>query len=442
MKCAVIIPVGPGHEYLAEDSVDSVRDAFAKDPGPFSEMTVIRIDDTQGVLGRSAARNKGVADARAQGADWIFFLDADDLMDPGAFGVMGGYHADFDAVWGLICELSENEETYTVRHGQLPSIDRLEQLLANDPALTLQMGHFVRAGIAAETPFNVTLNCGEDFDYYLRLWTRYRCRKVATPLFINRRGFHSTGPRSATGRQWREAVQSILRTQCQITNLLCEFQCEGEVFRFRIVDPFDQIQRDLLRGKFNELAEMSLIRDRVKRGAVVLDIGAKTGSRAVYLARFLEPARIVLVEPDTKLLETLEYNLSVNGVTVADTRLSRSGDGTSQFALGLSSVVERNNGDMSRTTQLPQVARRLEFTDALVGERVDLIVVDREGLALEALESLEHVINRFRPSLLVSLSVANHTALDGWCQENAYGVVRRFEHPSSVRVYLEAGRQD
>jgi glycosyltransferase involved in cell wall biosynthesis len=164
VKCAVIVPVGPGHEYLAEDSIESAQEAFAKDRGPFSELKVIRIDDTQGLLGRSAARNKGVAEAKSEGAEWIFFLDADDLMDPGAFGVLGGYHADHDAVWGLICELDQDEESFTVRDGQLSSIERLEQVLVNDPTLTLQMGHFVRTNVAVATPFDVALNCGEDFD--------------------------------------------------------------------------------------------------------------------------------------------------------------------------------------------------------------------------------------------------------------------------------------
>ena len=75
---------------------------------------------------------------------------------------------------------------------------------------------------------------------------------------------------------------------------------------------------------------------------------------------------------------------------------------------------------------------------------VDLIMIDRGGLEFEALDSLEGVITRFRPHLLVNLSGsgAGHPALDGWCREHEYGVVRRFEHPGSPRVLLEARRRD
>lgn len=409
MKCDVIIPVGPGHEYLVEDSIDSVRDAFANDPGPFAVMSVIRIDDGRGELGRSAARNKGVAQAQAEGAEWLFFLDADDRMDPGAFGVMDAYHADHDAVWGLICEPDENDETYSVRPGQLRSIEHLKEVLVNDPALTLQMGHFVRTAAAAATPFDAALNCGEDFDYYLRLWARFRCRKVAVPLFVNRRGFHSTGPRSATGEQWRQAVRSILRAHCRASGLTGNVECDGEAFKFRVTDPFDRIQRGHLLGKLVEAQELGLVRDRLERGAVILDIGAKTGSRAVYLSRFRQPARIVLVEPDEDLLAALQYNLSVNGVTVADAGLSRRGGNVDRSAL-----------------------------ESAVGGRCDLIIIDREGLEFEILDSLRQVIIRLRPHLLVNSAGTARAALEGWCDEHGYAVVGRVEHPGAARVVLEA----
>ena len=40
--------------------------------------------------------------ARDAGADWIFFIDADDLMTPRAFSIFSRYADQFDAVWGLM----------------------------------------------------------------------------------------------------------------------------------------------------------------------------------------------------------------------------------------------------------------------------------------------------------------------------------------------------
>ena len=439
MKCAVIIPVGPGHEYLAEDSIDSAGSAFAANSGPFSEVTVVRVDDTQGLLGRSAARNKGVAEAQAQGAEWLFFLDADDLMDPGAFGVMADYHADHDAVWGLICELNQDEETYTVRPGQLSSIQRLEQVLTNDPTLTLQMGHFVRTGVAASTPFDTAFDCGEDFDYYLRLWERFRCRKIATPLFLNRRGLHSTGPRSATGRQWSEAVRSVIKARCRAAQLVCELRCERETFRFRIVDPFDPVQGHLVRGRFYELAELLTVRDSLKQGAAILEIGANIGVRAVFLSRFLRPVRMVLLEPDLAQLDALRANVSANSVGSADTGIFGPGesDGRNRTDAPLAPLAVGHPAGLARA---PSAAARVQLPEAIVGEKADLIVINAAGRELELLEQLKSTIAGSRPHLLVVLAGHDLESVDAWRRKHRYRAVGRFEYSGSLHLFLEAER--
>ncbi|MDH3288197.1 MAG: FkbM family methyltransferase [Betaproteobacteria bacterium] len=414
-----------------------MQEAFATNHGPFAGISVVRVDDTQGLLGRSAARNKGVAEAQKQGAEWVFFLDADDLMDSGAFGVMTSYHADHDAVWGLICELSEDEESYLVRQGQLPSIEHIEQVLVNDPTLTLQMGHFVRTSVAAATPFDITLNCGEDFDYYLRLWPRFRCRKVPIPLFINRRGFHSTGPRSASGSQWQNAVQSIIRTRCRAANLACEFKCDGESFRFRIVNPFDLIQRHFLRGEFFEFAELRFVRDNMRKGAAIVDVGANVGNHAVFLSRFLEPKRILVLEPNVELFDALNYNLRANGVTDADTSFLGLAIGAKGKNYELS-IKDLNNVGAGHLIESSSGTIRSEPLDAIVRDHVDLIKIDVEGMELEVLEGATLTISRFRPYLLVETFNAHVEAMARWCQEHGYRVVRRFEYVNSVNLFLEA----
>ena len=77
-----------------------------------------------------------------------------------------------------------------------------------DPYITIQMGHFIRTSIAVKNKFNEAMNTGEDFDYYLRIWEASHCIKIMDPIFINRRGLHSTGLKSADGKMWRENVDS------------------------------------------------------------------------------------------------------------------------------------------------------------------------------------------------------------------------------------------
>ncbi len=207
LRVAVVTPVGPGHAELYKQCRASVESAWRQGHGPFSAISLIAVDDGEGTLGRSRARNTGVERAIAAGADWLFFLDADDLMVAGAFEAVAPFIAGHDAVWGLILGLSPDAPKPHLRIPQILRMDTLQDLLLFDPFLTLQMGHFVRAAVAQANRFDEALDAGEDFDYYLRLWTNHRCTKVACEFFINRHARHATGPRAASAADWGRAVR-------------------------------------------------------------------------------------------------------------------------------------------------------------------------------------------------------------------------------------------
>lgn len=202
MECDVIIPCGPGHEHIYHNAVESVRIA-TMDKGSFDKVNVKLIDDTEGKFGRSAARNKAIAETSA---DWLFFLDADDLMHPDAFRVHSKYDR-YDAIFGNIYETSQGVAVWRY---QVPRIDSYRDLISFDPYLTLQMGHFVKTSVAKSIMFDESMDCGEDFKYYLKLWRHNYCIKVEECLFLNRKGVHSQGERSATGKEWVEVVSKLI----------------------------------------------------------------------------------------------------------------------------------------------------------------------------------------------------------------------------------------
>jgi hypothetical protein len=107
--------------------------------------------------------------------------------------------------------MEKGETTARERPKQLPFLYSMEDLLSCDPFVTLQMGHFVRTDVALATLFDESLDTGEDFDYYLRVWEKYRCIKIPLPFFYNRRGVHAHGPRAATGLQWRQQVEKTMQ---------------------------------------------------------------------------------------------------------------------------------------------------------------------------------------------------------------------------------------
>lgn len=208
-SCCVVIPVGPGHADLAREARASVEQAVVYGKGAFQKIGLLFLDDADGKFGRSQRRNEGLSYARQNGFEWVFFLDADDLMAPEAFTRASGYMETHDAIWGAIWETFDGC-TARLRAGQIMPFSDLRTLLSHDPVRTLQMGHFVRTEVAAKIGFDEEKDCGEDFQYYLKIWSRYRCIKIDQALFFNRRGFHSTGRRSADSQMWLAAVDRVM----------------------------------------------------------------------------------------------------------------------------------------------------------------------------------------------------------------------------------------
>ena len=436
MKCAVVTPIGPGHEYYALDAEDSVHQAHAAAPGPFAEVLCIKVDDTHGALGRSAARNQGVARARARGAEWIFFLDADDVMCPQAFANVASYLGRYDAVWGGIYELAEDEETGVCRSGQLVPITRIDQLLGNDPFITLQIGHFVKTDVALATPFNPELDAGEDFDYYLRVWSQFNCVKIAQPFFYNRRDTYATGPRAATNRDWRMAVERIICEKCAAVDFHADFAYRGEQFRFYVGNPFDLIHRSFLKGRFFEAAELAFVETWVKPGAAIVEVGAYVGNHVVYYARFMRPGSITVIEPNPAAIALLRRNLAANAVVNAE--LSWLGIGAAQTADNYALVCEgSDNGGATRLVQAAGGAVKSKPLDDLIAHAVDFIKIDVEGMELEVLAGAGRIIAESRPKIMIEVFRHQMPRFDAWLGLNQYRVRQRFEYVHAVNFMLE-----
>lgn len=238
MDVTVVIPIGPGHQKLAEQALQSVMMA-SHEECPFANISVILGDDTKGLMGRSAARNRmvGITDAvalpepwmsifttgdsqmSAFNSEWLFFLDADDLMcslktyGESAFKVVAPYLEDYDCIWGAIYEMNLGGDVS--RRKQSNWITTYKAYLRAPAALSCQIGHFVRR--TEFKGFNEELDVCEDVDLYLREWKDLRCIKQEKPLFLNRRGVQSwrqpktKGRKVHTGAEWSMRAEEMLK---------------------------------------------------------------------------------------------------------------------------------------------------------------------------------------------------------------------------------------
>lgn len=459
LKCAVVTPVGPGHEALFRQAMASVQTAAQTDPGPFTEFDCIAIDDTAGTKGRSAARNEGVLKAAERGADWLFFLDADDLMTRDAFRQMAPHIDRADAVWGLILEAAkataeEGEVIGHIRLPQLPRITGLPDLLLHDPYVTLQMGHFVRTSTALAHPFEESMDVGEDVHYYLRVWADARCVKIPTPLFLNRRGLHSTGARAADGGQWRQAVEKVIadarathgvdpeslpsvdhrnaatrdtRTWQRgfgavnpdsLLSISRQFPFHGFLeIEPRMGEPFVLFDDndDLVcmtvgwRGGY-EPASTRLWQALASDASLIFDIGAYSGVYTLLAARAAPEARIVAVEPVAANFQRLVKNLEANGcdratavqAAVADRSgtITLSRAAARDFLTSGASITRPDTGDGLVQESVPAVTGA-ELLASGEGSSVELIKIDVEGAEEQVLAGMSELLGRCHPDLLI-----------------------------------------
>lgn len=444
MKCIVIIPMGPGHEELAIRAESSVQEAIIYGTGPFHEVEILLIDDSEGKLGRSKARNSGVTKAAKAGADWIFFLDADDLMAAHAFKIIESYTNEYDALWGQIYEADISKNIAYERANQITPITSLEQILINDPYLTLQMGHFVNIKTATEIRFDESMDCGEDVDYYLRVWKNKHCLKIGKPLFFNVRGQHSTGPRSATGKEWREAISRVYTKFCTENSVISNVPFGDKTVYFKLSNPLDLIQNKISRETFFESQELFETLITLPKFAKILDIGSNIGNHALFFAVCGEASEIHCFEPSPNTANNLQTNFEINQIPPERYTIHRMAIGAKSNTGTLCNLDSMNSGATS-IKQNTDGPIRIDSLDNIFNSEqlLDLLKIDVEGMELDVLDGGKNLIKRSKPIILIEVSNNNKSKFFSWVANNDYNIHRAFElvHASNYLLLPNAPRK-
>lgn len=441
MKCAVITSVGPGHEHLMEDVCrPSVEAAKTYNLGPFHAVKHIIINDTKGLHGRSKRRNEAVQMAVLDGFDWVFFLDADDVLTPNAFEGFGrciDAEPTLDAVWGLICEYDNTGEP-TLRENQPERLDNRREFLGTEPYLAIQIGAFIRTECVARFGFDETMDAGEDFKLYYQLWENYSCAKRPEIFFVNRRGSHSTGPRSASANDWMASVATQWAEQLTDTPIWMTVKSSGKDAEMLVNNPNDLIQRAYLKGQFFEADSLEKLHRLIKSPTPnILEVGANIGNHVVWYARNLNAKQIYPVEPNPLALDILRQNVEANDLAAC---IDERGMG---FGAGKTSGrfrVETDDADNLGATRLVEDADGdidVKTLDALMGDdKVDFIKIDAEGMELDVLEGAAAIIARDKPVIWVEVLRSN--LLDfaqDWCRAAGYQVIDSTSYVNTIDYF-------
>lgn len=193
---SVVIPVGPGHEELVIDAVESVMSQT------YPEWEVIVVNDTgkkwekgfknplagaqyaklveTDKVGTGAARNAGAKIAKGE---LLIFLDADDMLLPQAMEKFISYYEVNNGI--IYCDWlrsdSDGGPLTEYQQEEFACGDVLKRLRHSVTALVPRKNHEAVGG------FDETMEGWEDWDYYIALQTTGLCSfRIPEPLFVYR----------------------------------------------------------------------------------------------------------------------------------------------------------------------------------------------------------------------------------------------------------------
>jgi len=207
-------------------------------------------------------------------------------------------------------------------------------------------------------------------------------------------------------------------------NLLKRFKGDGAIvttpFGARLRLDFANVSAPFFWSGRYEPDETAVLRERVRPGATVCDVGANVGYFTLMLASLVGPSgRVVAVEANPSMAELLRRNLDLNPelgrrVTI-ETRALGAAPGTADFFCpvrgheGVGGLRDTKRAALGRVVQVPVV----RFDDVVRDhglDRLDVMKIDIEGGERDLFRGARSTLSALRPVLLFEGSPQNTKA--------------------------------
>ncbi|GGC02010.1 hypothetical protein GCM10011363_18260 [Marivita lacus] len=217
----------------------------------------------------------------------------------------------------------------------------------------------------------------------------------------------------------------------------------GEPVFFTVSAPRDVIQQKFHGvGNFYEKEELEIVHRAFKPGGLFVDIGSNVGNHALYVAKFLHPSEVVVVEPNPIAYKVLLSNLFLNRVEhlfdlnwighgISETEGDSFGMTFRMINIGGGRMVE---GEGS----IPAVR-----ADTIIGDRAPaMIKIDVEGMEMQVLRSLTKTVARCAPRIFIEVDSENDAEFAAWIADNGYQSVERYRRYRRNENHLLIHRED
>ncbi|MHB8301406.1 MAG: FkbM family methyltransferase [Acidobacteriaceae bacterium] len=167
-------------------------------------------------------------------------------------------------------------------------------------------------------------------------------------------------------------------------------------FKF-FADPLGNFGEELVKAGIYEVETGQIIRKNLSTGDSFLDVGANEGYFTTLAASIVGPSgRVIAVEPQEKLCDIIEVNLSLNGVKANVFHGALGGAKGQQCELFLYPLLNTGAASIVRKPKLYRKVERSAFVDPedLLGNRqfFNLAKVDVEGFEGDVVRSLQSLL--------------------------------------------------
>ena len=181
------------------------------------------------------------------------------------------------------------------------------------------------------------------------------------------------------------------------------------------LDPLDSLKLSI--NKSYEEFETKLVKDIIKDGNIVVDIGANIGYFTLIFARLVgEKGKVFAFEPEPNNFNLLKKNIEINGYKNVNLINKAVSNKSGKIKLYIDNV---NYGGHSLIAEIPNrqsiEIESIKLDDFFsANKKIDFIKIDVEGAELEVLKGMSNLLNQkddikilleFNPLMLKSFGV-------------------------------------
>ncbi|WP_353572721.1 FkbM family methyltransferase [Candidatus Albibeggiatoa sp. nov. BB20] len=167
---------------------------------------------------------------------------------------------------------------------------------------------------------------------------------------------------------------------------------------------------NLASGDIFEPDEVALVKQYIKQGDVVIDIGANIGYYSLLFAQLVgETGHVIAFEPDPDNFALLQKNISLNqyrNVTLVQKAVATENSQAQLFLCDENKGMHRLYDSVCCQTSIEVETVCLDDYLPTLVNRVDFIKIDIEGAEYNALQGMQNILRQQQPALLTEFSPA------------------------------------